>query len=315
MDTDSTSGDGSSNRHSLRERQPTELLKLSKKTGSAWTRSVSVAIHNVPAMNTMSDFSSFGRRLFSIPTIAANAHYWVSYGSCQGNEHTGTNCRVLGASIRRTHEACCHTQNGVTRRRLLVCFSRLKSVLASSHVQVLQSRFSKFNSQKRGELDLQLNEALWHRSNKARKCSTNRSQKMRSQARYVMYRISCYSYKWRQAGIPIGNFPRLIYVSLLAQNHAIIFNDSDLLFTRKMLSRGCSGHSARDNWSENFMCCKQTVHFPFIEPLQKQMSVPAHHANLEGAVKTWSVDTSVIVQLHTKESTARNVSTVLCTYY
>ena len=39
--------------------------------------------------------------------------------------------------------------------------------------------------------------------------------------------------------------------------------------------------------------------------LQKSKNVKAHRASLEEAVKTWLVDTSVIVQLRMKEETAR----------
>ena len=91
----------------------------------------------------------------SIPTTAANALYLAAYDGCQDTEHTGTNCRVFGASIRRTparmKRVATHKTAG-TRTKLFVRFPRLKSSLAPSHVQVLHSRFSKFNSQKEVEL-------------------------------------------------------------------------------------------------------------------------------------------------------------------
>ena len=38
----------------------------------------------------------------SIPKTTANSLYLAPYDGCQDTEHTGTNCSVFGASIRRT---------------------------------------------------------------------------------------------------------------------------------------------------------------------------------------------------------------------
>ena len=38
----------------------------------------------------------------SIPTTTATSLYLAPYDGCQDTEHTGTNCRVFGASIRQT---------------------------------------------------------------------------------------------------------------------------------------------------------------------------------------------------------------------
>ena len=62
MDKGSSSCDGGSERHSFFQEAARRIAPIGRKTGSARTRSLSVPIHNLPAMSTTSDFSSFGRR-------------------------------------------------------------------------------------------------------------------------------------------------------------------------------------------------------------------------------------------------------------
>ena len=91
----------------------------------------------------------------SIPTTTANSLRLAPYDGCQDTEHTGTNCRVFGASIRQTPakmKRVVTQKTALTRTKLFVCFPRLKSGLTPSHVQVLHSRFSKFISQKEEEV-------------------------------------------------------------------------------------------------------------------------------------------------------------------
>ena len=117
--------------------------------------------------NTQPTSNEYNERFFelwsevvSIPTTAANALYSAPYDGCQDTEHKGTNCRVFGASTRRTRARMKHVathKTAETRTKLFVRSPRLKSRVAPSHVQVLHSRFSKFNSQKEGELSSQTN--------------------------------------------------------------------------------------------------------------------------------------------------------------
>ena len=152
IDTGSSSCDGGSEKHSFRERQPAESLQLDKKKGSARTRRVNVPTHNLPVMSTTSDVSSFGRRSSAFRQPRQILFTW---NPMMAFKHTGTNCRVFGVSIRQTpakmKRVVTH-KTALTRTKLFVCFPRLKSGLAPSHVQVLHSRFSKFNSQKKEEL-------------------------------------------------------------------------------------------------------------------------------------------------------------------
>ena len=120
----------------------------------------------------------------SIPTTTANSLYLAPYDGCQDTEHTGTNCRVFGASIRQTPAKmkCVVTQKNCLNADKTLCLlpsfeKRSCAVACASSTQPIFKI-----QQPKGRRTLLLNEALYHRSNKSRKRSTNRSQKMRSHA-------------------------------------------------------------------------------------------------------------------------------------
>ena len=129
---------------------------------SNWAKSRQCSNTQSERTDTQPTGDEYNKRFFelwsavvSIPTTTATSLYLAPYDGCQDTEHTGTNCRVFGASIRQTparmKRVVTH-KTALTRTKLFVCFPRLKSCFAPSHVQVLHSRFAKFNSQKEGEL-------------------------------------------------------------------------------------------------------------------------------------------------------------------
>ena len=97
----SSSCDGGSERHSFRERQPAESLQLGKNRQCSNTQS--------ERTDTQPTGDEYNERFFelrsadvSILTTTVNSRYVAPYDGCRDTEHTGTNCRVFGASIRQT---------------------------------------------------------------------------------------------------------------------------------------------------------------------------------------------------------------------
>ena len=184
MDMGSTSCNGGSDRHSLRERQPANCSNQEKYRQCSNTQR--------ERTDTQPTSDEYNERFFelrsvvvSILTVSANALYLSAYGGCQNTEHTGTNSKVFGASIRRKPagiKACCHTQNGWNAEKILRLIpSSEKRSCAVTSASSTQPIF-KIQQPKKEELSI-LNETIFHRSNISRNRSTNRSQKMRSQAR------------------------------------------------------------------------------------------------------------------------------------
>ena len=131
----------------------------------------------------------------SIPTIATNVLYLAPADGCQHTQHTSTNCGVLWASIRRTPtrmKSVATHKTARTQRGLFVRVLRLNSVLAPSHTQVLHSRFSKLNSQKKEELFSFTKSHVIDPTNRACAQQINRSKRSHSPNTEC---IRCYSYK------------------------------------------------------------------------------------------------------------------------
>ena len=156
MDTGSSSCDGDS------EKSFPRGARGSPPNRSNWAKNRQCSNTQSERTDTQPTGDEYNERFFelrsavvSIPTTTANSLYLAPYDGCQDTEHTGTNCRVFGASIRQTPakmKRVVTQKTALTRTKLFVCFPRLKSGLAPSHVQVLHSRFSKFKSQKEEEL-------------------------------------------------------------------------------------------------------------------------------------------------------------------
>ena len=102
MNTGSSSCDGGSERHSFRERQPAELLQLGKKNNMQSSNTHCERTDTQPTGNEYERFFVLRSAVISNPTTAANALYLAPYDGWQDTEHTGTNYRVFGGSIRRT---------------------------------------------------------------------------------------------------------------------------------------------------------------------------------------------------------------------
>ena len=180
MDTGSTSCDDGSEGHSFRERQPAKSGKKQavlehaewtyRYTTYQWWVQRAIFRASVGGRQHSDNHGKFSL----LGTLWWLSRHWEHRKELRG---------IWGFNQTNSseNEACCHTQNCLNADktlRLLPSFEkRFCAVACASSTQPVFKI-----QQPKWRRPLKLNEALCHRSNKSRKRSTNRSQKMRSYA-------------------------------------------------------------------------------------------------------------------------------------
>ena len=156
MDTGSSSCDGGSEMILFARNSPPNLSNWEKNRQCSNTQS--------ERTDTQPTGDEYNERFFelrsavvSIPTTTASSLYLAPYDGCQDTAwaHRNELQGIWGFNQTNSseNEACCHTKNCLNADKNSLFASLVwKAVFAPSHVQVLHSRFSKFNSQKEEQL-------------------------------------------------------------------------------------------------------------------------------------------------------------------